>query len=323
MPELNRKSIVVAQAEHAGGETTAGEAHGAEGAGGHGADTHASAGHGEHHSTSPLAHHSPFENSLSGGVVAVLLVVFAVLATRNLKKIPTSKLQALAEIIVEGFRSFARTSIGPGGEKFAPLIGSLFLFIFCSNLVGALPLMWNGEKGAQEMGPAILISPMANISMTLALATVVFLVVQYTAIKEQTLAGRLKHLAGPVWWLSWLIFPLELFGELVRPLSLSLRLFGNIFGEEMIIGVLIGLLALLPVPLPLHLPIVMFGLLTALVQAGVFTLLTCVYLQLAMDHGHDDHGHEHAAEGHGDHTDAHRAADEVRENLPAAPAAAH
>ena len=305
MPELNRKYTIVAQADPGEGH---GPEPGAGGVDGHAGDTHAGAGAahggGEHHSSSPLAHHSAFEYSYAGGVVAILLVVFAVLATRSLKKVPGSRLQALAEIIVEGFRSFARTAIGPGGEKFAPFIGTLFLFILCSNLTGALPLMWNGERGAAEMGPAILISPMANISMTLALATIVFLVVQYTAIKEQGLGGRLKHLAGPVWWLSWLIFPLELFGELVRPLSLSLRLFGNIFGEEMIIGVLIALLAVLPIPIPLHFPIVMFGLLTALVQAGVFTLLTCVYLQLAMDHGHDDHGHEHEHDAASDHDHA-------------------
>ena len=107
----------------------------------------------------------------------------------------------------------------------------------------------------------------------------------------------------------------------MRPLSLSLRLFGNIFGEEMIIGVLIALLAVLPIPIPLHFPIVMFGLLTALVQAGVFTLLTCVYLQLAMDHGHDDHGHEHA-EGHVHAAVAGHAHETGAHGTPAAPAAA-
>lgn len=255
--------------------------------------------HAEHGNSSPLTHHPAIQFSYSGMAVIVLLSVWAILATRNLKKIPGGKGQSLAEMAVEGLTNFTRTSVGPGGERFVPLIGTLFLYILISNLTGAFPLIFKNEEN-KEVG-TYFVGPMANISMTFALAFIVFCVVQYTAIKEQGLVNRLKHLAGPVWWLAWLIFPLEFIGELVRPMSLSIRLFGNIFGEEMIVAVLIGLLASLgPVAaiLPFHLPIVLFGLLTAVVQAGVFCLLSCVYLQLAMEK-HDDHGHEaHGQEGH-------------------------
>lgn len=229
-------------------------------------------------------------------MVIAALSIWAILSTRNLKRIPGGKAQSLAEVAVEFLTNFTKNTIGPGGEKFVPLIGTLFLYILVSNLTGALPLIAKKEEN-NEVG-TYFVGPMANISMTFALAFIVFCVVQYTAIKHQGVVGRLKHLAGPVWWLSPLIFLLEFVGEFVRPVSLSIRLFGNIFGEEMIVAVLIGLLASLgPVAavLPLHFPIVLFGLLTALVQAGVFCLLSCIYLQLAMEHG----------EGHGEHAEAH------------------
>lgn len=288
MPEQNQKYIIVAQAEPgaegAGHDTHAGTEHAGGGGGGHEAGG------------SPLTHHPALDFTVAGALVAAVLIALAFMSTRKLLKVPKSRLQALAEITVEGLTSFTRTSIGPGGEKFAPFIGSLFLFILFSNLVGALPLTFKREGNEVS---TFLVGPMANISMTFALAFIVFIVVQVTALKSQGLKNRVSHLAGPVWWLSWLIFPLEVFGELVRPLSLSLRLFGNIFGEEMIVGVLIGLLALHTIPLPLHLPIVLFGLLTAVVQAGVFSLLSCVYLQLALDH-HEEHAGGHGGE-HDDH----------------------
>ena len=249
----------------------------------------------EHGGGSPLKEHDALESSFSGLLVAVLLLIGVLLATRNLqRRQEINRLQLLAEMAVEGLRNFARSTIGPGGEKFLPLIGSLFLFILFSNLAGALPFVFKKQEAGVT---ALLPGPMANISMTFALATIVFFTVQYVAIKEQGVAGRLKHLAGPIPMMAPLIFLLEVVGELVRPISLSIRLFGNIFGEETIVAVLVGLLASggILAFLPLHLPIVIFGLLTAVVQAGVFTLLTCIYLQLAMahhdDHGHDDHGH--------------------------------
>ncbi len=308
MPDLknNPKVIIVAQGEHGGGELgkDLGEGRTSEVSAGHG-DTHAAQGHGGEHGGSPLTHHPAIQFSISGLIVAVVLVILAIVATRKLTKVPGSKLQALAEITVEGLTNFARTSIGPGGEKFAPLIGSLFLFILLSNLVGALPLTFKAESGG-GVG-TYLVGPMANISMTFALAIIVFFVVQYTAIKHQGLGGRLKHLAGPVPAFAPLIFVIELIGEFVRPLSLSVRLFGNIFGEEMIVAVLIGLIASLGfvgAVLPLHLPIVLFGLLTAVVQAGVFCLLSCVYLQLAMEHHEEGHG-EHGHDGHAEAAHAH------------------
>ncbi len=259
-----------------------------------------------HEGGSPLTHHPALQYTLSGIAVIVAICLWAFLSTRNLRKRNTGRAQSLAEMVVEGLRNFARTSIGPGGEKYAPFIGSLFLFILVSNLAGALPLLFNGKPG--EISGFLFLAPMANISMTFALAAIVFVVVQVVAFRSQGFKGRMEHLLMPAgkqfWFLAPLFGPLEIISELIRPLSLTLRLFGNIFGDEMIVATIIGLSIALPAPLsyvlPLHWPMVVFGLLTAVVQAGVFTLLTCIYLQLAQAHA--DHGEEHGHAGdHGGH----------------------
>jgi F-type H+-transporting ATPase subunit a len=326
LPDINQNWKMVAQAggEHKAGEgagsgehggATGGD-HGAAGAGAHpvAGGTHASAGHGgehggEHGAANPLTHHSPWEFSISGLIVAGLLVAFAAAATAKMTKIPRNKLQSLAETITEGINSFCEQSIGPGGKRFTPLIGTLFLYILGSNLVGALPLAFKDE-GPGKVGPygilgplGAFIAPTANLSMNFAMALIVFVTFNVVALKSQGLVGRLKHLWGPIWWLGFLLFPLEIISELIRPLSLSFRLFGNIFGEEMMVAAIIGLVASIPLFgwLPLHLPLVLFGLLTAVVQAGVFCLLTCIYLRMAMDSDHGDHGeHGHDAHGHAD-----------------------
>lgn len=278
MPEPGTQrhyKILIAQAEH--GEVGAPHAaaeHGTAASGGHAA--------GEH-SEDPLKHHSPWHFTAAGGVVALLLIVLSLLATRNLKKAGMGRLQAFMELVVEGLTNFTRTAIGPGGEKYAPLVGTIFLFVLCSNLFGMLPL------------PGLAVAPTANLSMTIALALVVFFTVQGVGIRTNGVGGHLKHLAGPIPALSWFMFPIEVIGEIARPVSLSIRLFGNIFGEETVIAILIGLAAsTLPIflPIPFQLPILLFGVLTSAVQALVFSLLTCVYITLARGE-HAAHGEEH------------------------------
>lgn len=331
MPDINKKWIIVAQG---GEEHKEGGEHGA-GAGEHGAgpgETTATVGHeagghgGEHGAANPLTHHSPWEFSISGLIVGTLLVAFAATATRNMTKIPGNKLQVIAETITQGINDFCEQSIGPGGKKFTPLIGTLFLYILGSNLIGALPLTWKSEGPGQVgpfpiLGPAgAFIAPTANLSMNFAMALIVFVTFNVVALKSQGLVGRLKHLWGPIWWLGFLLFPLEIISEMIRPLSLSFRLFGNIFGEEMMVAAIVGLVASIPFVgwLPLHLPLVLFGLLTAVVQAGVFCLLTCIYLRMAMDTGHGDHG------DHGDHGHAvHHVDDHAVDGGPTKAAAAH
>lgn len=303
MPQLGtpQKTIIVAQAGEHGVTPEAG-------AGAHGTETHASVGHGaEAGPTSPLAEYSPYWYSGVGLIVFMIMVAFMAITTRNLTRRAPGKAQALVEQCVASMNHFCRNAIGPGGEKFAPFVGTMFAFILTSNLIGVLPLIFNkphNEPPSHAPLASLWPAPTTNISVTFALGLIVFVVSLYVGIKENGIGGFFKHLAGPIWWLSWLIFPIELISFMVRPISLAMRLFGNIFGEEMVAAVLVTLaITMLPwfIPIPLQLPMLMFGVFGAIVQAGVFTILTCAYISLAIgehgDHGHgDDHGHDaHAA----------------------------
>ena len=260
--------IQLAQAEH---PAPAGETHAAQGAGGH---------HQYELGDIPSAG-LLFSNAL---MVAALLIFLGWLFRRKMDAVP-GKVQNFGEFIVESMVNFTRGIIGPGGEKYVPLVGTLFFFIFVGNLWGLIPGFH---------------APTANVSTTFALGLIVFLYVQYTGIRSNGLKGYLKHFAGPIPWLSPLIFPLEIVSELARPLTLAMRLFGNIFGEDTVIIVLatLGATMLPAIPIPLHIFILPLALLTAFVQAMVFSLLTCIYLSLVSHHDseHEAHGH---SPGHG------------------------
>lgn len=207
------------------------------------------------------------------GIVIVLLSVLSYLGTRRMQPIP-GRLQNALELIVGGLNEFVKGIIGPGGEKHTPFVATIFLYILLNNLIGMIP-------GA--------LAPTSSLNTTVALALLTFLYVQYQGIRAQGVWGRLKHLAGPVPMLAPLMVPIEIIGELARPLSLSIRLFGNIFGEEQVIVILAGLAYfILPfLPVPYQLPMMVFGIFTSFVQALVFTMLTCVYLSLTA--GSEEH----------------------------------
>ncbi|GAB4457223.1 MAG: hypothetical protein OHK0029_16610 [Armatimonadaceae bacterium] len=294
---LQNKPIQVAQAE--GEAPAAGETHATVGhSGGHG-------GHGGAHN--PLAEHPAVYYSGVALIPFLVLLSIAIATTRGITKRTPSKKQALIERYVVWMNDFARGAIGPGGEKYAPLIGTIFAFVLFSNLMGVLPFFITRTEELQR--PSILPAPTANLSMTLALSAVVFFVVQYAGIRENGVKGYFSHFAGPIPALAPLIFPIELIGALVKPLSLSMRLFGNIFGEETVIAVLVGLaVATLPafLPIPFQFPMLLFGVFGSLVQAGVYTILTCAYINLAIGEHGDHHGehdtHDHA---HGEAVAAH------------------
>jgi F-type H+-transporting ATPase subunit a len=225
-------------------------------------------------------------------VAAIILIFVAVCRAGGLHKRLRTRGQALLEQGVESMNVFCQRAIGPGGEKFTPLVATVFTFVLVSNLMGVLPTVF--QRG-HEKGSVLhlLPAPTSNLSMTLALALVVFVVVQAVGIRENGIGGHIKHFAGPIPALSPLLFPLEIIGALAKPLSLSIRLFGNVFGEETVIAVLVGLAAVsLPafLPIPFQFPMLAFGVFGSLVQAGVFTILTCAYISLSIGE-HDDHGH--------------------------------
>ncbi len=253
----------------------------------------AKAGHGT--SWGKFIHH--YEIILFSLFVALILSVLSMVAMRNPQMIPGPMQNAAEALVGEVYKQICDI-LGPKyGPRYVPFLGSLFIYIFAMNLFGMIPLME---------------SPTSNLNVTLALALTVFVYVQYSAIKESGPLGYLDHLAGSPrtvidWALVPLLFPIHVIGELAKPVSLSCRLFGNIFGEDMLlvgfatlgIGAMTALgLGKLPFGLPIHFIFLFLALLTSFVQALVFSMLSTIYflLMLPHDHGHD-HGHEH---GHGE-----------------------
>jgi F-type H+-transporting ATPase subunit a len=231
-----------------------------------------------------------YQQMFPEGIVASLLTaltigIVAVLLTRRLRRVPT-RTQAALELIYEGLHSFVRDLIGPHYRRYFPLVATLFFYIVFMNWAGLIP-GW--------------ISPTANINVTAGLAVSIVLFVQYEGIRANGFIGYLKHFAGEPWWLAPMNFPLHIIGEAARVLSLTLRLFGNIFGEDVVIVILLFLGVMFTGFLPFQAPMVLFAVFTGFVQALVFTILTCIYLSLATSHAHhdaheEDHGHaQHAA----------------------------
>ncbi len=226
-------------------------------------------------------HASPWLFVANAGFVAVLLLLAARAGTRRMEKVPRGFWQNVAEQTVESFRYFAVNVIGPGGEKHAPFLGTLFLFILTSNLIGLVPVF---SKAA----------PTATLNTTIALAVITFLYVQWQGIRANGVAGYLKHFTMGTHPLLWpLMVPLEIISELAKPLSLAIRLYGNMYGKEQVIIVLVGLAAaLLPIwlPIPFQFPILVFGVFVGFVQALVFTLLAGIYIALMTQH-EEAHAH--------------------------------
>ncbi len=173
--------------------------------------------------------------------------------------------QNTVELIVYEIAQFVDTILGKKGRKFFPFVATLAFFILCANLLGLLP-------GC--------VSPTANINTNLAMALMVFLLYQFMGFYTHGFK-YLKQFLGPVWWLMPLMFPIEILSHLARPITLAVRLFGNIKGEDLVILVL-GFL----VPLFLPMPMILFAIFTSILQTLVFVLLTLVYLAGALEEGH-------------------------------------
>jgi len=219
-------------------------------------------------------------------LVALVICLVAALASRKPKMIP-GPLQNVVELLVESLHDFIVGILGPRhGPRFVPFLGTLFVYIWFMNLSGLIPFME---------------APTSSLNVTFALAIVVFLYVQWIGLRGLGPVGYVDHLLGQPrdltgWMLAPLMLPIHLLGELAKPISLSCRLFGNIFGEDMLLVafVSLGITTLaatgLPFGLPLQFPFLFLALLTGTLQALVFTVLSTIYLLLMMPH--DEHGHE-------------------------------
>lgn len=244
-------------------------------------------------------HH--FEYVIFAMLVALVLSVVAIVATRNPKMIPTG-LQNVVEMGVENAYSFFVGILGPRfGPPLVPFLGTLFLYIWAMNFFGTIPFMH---------------SPTSNLNITVAMALTVFAYVQFIGFKELGFFGYFFHLMGSPktaidWGLVPLMLPVHVIGEIAKPISLSCRLFGNIFGEDMLLVgfATLGVTALsglhLPIGIPLQVPFMFLGVfITQPVQALVFTMLSTIYFLLMLPHDHG-HGHGH---GHGHEGEAHQTA---------------
>ena len=227
-------------------------------------------------------------------LVALLLMFVAHRASRAPQLVP-SGLQNGVEMVVEGLSEFIISIIGPkNGPRFVPFLGTLFIYILSMNLFGLIPFMH---------------SPTSSLNVTVALALTVFVYVQYIGFKELGPLGWLDHMLGNPrdltgWLLAPLMLPIHILGELAKPISLSCRLFGNIFGEDMLLvafatlGITMLPFKQLPFGIPLHAIFFPLALLGSALQALVFTVLSSIYILLMLPHEHHD---EHGQEGDAQH----------------------
>ena len=198
-------------------------------------------------------------------LVMLIFLVFLPLAARRYDKERPGRVQNFLEMVVAGVRSLVSDIIGHGAEKtYATVIGGFALFIFVANLFGLF---------------FFLQPPTGTLSTTVALALLSFLYFNFQGIKEHGFFGYLKHFMGPVLWLAPLFFVIEIIGNFARILSLSLRLFMNIYGEHTATSIFAGL-----VPIVVPWPLMGLGLFTALLQAFIFATLSSVYISLATAH---------------------------------------
>ena len=214
-------------------------------------------------------------------IVALVTVVCLVMKSRLSVENP-SRFQILLEDGVTAVLGLLREWIGPEGKQYLPLIFTLGLFILLGNYVGLIPG---------------LLAPTSNINVTVGLAITTWVYYHYQGLRKQGVWNYVKHFAVPPGapvWMAPLMLIIELISHTSRLLSLSLRLFGNIFGEEMVILIIGGL-----VPFLFPLPFMFLGLITGGLQAFIFVLLSIIYLQAAgaVEHAHDAHGHD-APSGH-------------------------
>lgn len=216
-----------------------------------------------------------FFSILIGTVVSLIFFV----AARKKALVPQG-IQNFVEYLVEILRDFVVNILGPSGDKYLPFLGTLFIYILSMNLVTVIPFMK---------------PPTSSINVTIALAIVVFIYIQYLNIKNWGFWGFMYHLLGSPktaveWMVVPLMFPIEVLTQLTRPVTLALRLFGNIAGEDILIGAasLFGVFLLSSLSLigglPMQIPFFFLALLTGLMQALVFTLLSTIYILLSMPH---------------------------------------
>jgi len=207
-------------------------------------------------------------------VIAIALTALSLFVRSRLSVEHPGTLQVALEDAITAFQGLLADFVGPKGPNYLPLVVSIFVVIWLSNLAGLVPG---------------LMAPTSNINVTLGCAITVWTYYHFQGFKEQGVLAYLKHFAVPPGspvLMAPLMLVIELIAHAARVLSLSLRLFGNIFGEELVIIILASL-----VPFIVPLPMMFLGLLTGTLQALIFAILTMVYLGGAVAVEHHDEAH--------------------------------
>ena len=198
-------------------------------------------------------------------VVMIILLTLGAIGAKSISLIP-AKAQNVFEIIITGIEDFMVDVSGEEGRWLFPLVATIFIYIFTCNLIGLIPGFF---------------PPTASLNTTASCALTVVIFTHIIGLKYHGIK-YIKHFLGPVWWMIPIVFPIEVIGHLARILSLSFRLFGNMMGHELVLGILFGLAGLFFAPLP----IMALGIFVSLVQAFVFFLLSIMYFTGAMEHAH-------------------------------------
>jgi F-type H+-transporting ATPase subunit a len=179
---------------------------------------------------------------------------------------PRFTLRNLFELILGFLSQLAEDIIGHHYKKYIPLLGTCFLFILFMNLIGLIPGF---------------LPPTQKMNITVGLALVIFLSTHYFGVRENGLA-YFKHFLGPMWWMFPIMLPIEIISHLARPMSLSLRLFGNITGDHAVVA---GFMALIPIVVP---SVFMgLGVFVSFMQAFIFTVLSMIYISGAVTHAEE------------------------------------
>lgn len=215
------------------------------------------------------------EPHVAGAIfIGIILMIFALaarlaLAANKNYLVPPGRMSFLnfADIVSENLYKMTESVLGKDAPIYFPVVGGLFLYILLSNLIGLLP-------GVEP--------PSANINTNLACGVFVFLYYNFQGLKHGGL-HYLKHFLGPVWYLAWLLLPIEIISHAVRPFTLALRLKGNMVGDHTVLSVFTGLA---PGGFVLPVPFYFLGLMVCVIQAYIFVMLTMVYVSLAKESDH-------------------------------------
>lgn len=207
-------------------------------------------------------------------LVSLGLLAFALWFRRRLSVDSPGNLQQTLELFAEWLVGMTNDIAGHGGRRYFPLIGALFLYIIVSNLLGLVPGF---------------MSPTSNINVTASCALIVFIYYNFVGIRDNGFGKYMAHFAGPSLIIAPLLFPIEILSHMARPFSLAVRLFGNIFAEELIVGILNSMF-----PFLISIPVMALAVFASTVQAFIFVVLTMVYLGGAVEHSHEGDGQGHS-----------------------------